>query len=236
MRQSLLEAQNQQTKFIMGISHDLRTPVAIIKGYTEALSDGIISEPEEISNTYSLIGNKTAQLDNMINSLINFMKMNYADFRETLSNESITKLINEFFQDAKVSGNVFNRKVCCNNELSEDILVPMNKTLISRAFENLLSNALRYTKENDTITISAYKINDSEIKVAIADTGIGIDEKDLNQIFDLFYRGTNSRREEGMGIGLSVVKNIMETHNWNIEVKSEKDKGTCFIITIPLKN
>ena len=112
----------------------------------------------------------------------------------------------------------------------------MNKTLISRAFENLLSNALRYTKENDTITISAYKINDSEIKVAIADTGIGIDEKDLNQIFDLFYRGTNSRREEGMGIGLSVVKNIMETHNWNIEVKSEKDKGTCFIITIPLKN
>lgn len=236
MRQSLLEAQNQQTKFIMGISHDLRTPVAIIKGYTEALSDGIISEPEEISNTYSLIGNKTAQLDNMINSLINFMKMNYADFRETLSNESITKLINEFFQDAKVSGNVFNRKVCCNNELSEDILVPMNKTLISRAFENLLSNALRYTKENDTITISAYKINDSEIKVAIADTGIGIEEKDLNQIFDLFYRGTNSRREEGMGIGLSVVKNIMETHNWNIEVKSEKDKGTCFIITIPLKN
>lgn len=233
MRQSLLEARNQQTKFIMGISHDLRTPVAIIKGYTEALSDGIISDPEEIYNTYSLIGSKTAQLDNMINSLINFMKMNYTEFRENLSSESITSLINDFAQDAKISGNVFKRKVNCNIDLPDNILVPMNKTLISRAFENLLSNALRYTKENDTITISAYQ-SDNTIKMEIADTGIGIEEKDLKRIFDLFYRGTNSRREEGMGIGLSVVKNIIETHNWNIDVTSEKDKGTCFTITIPL--
>lgn len=233
MRQSLVEAQNQQTKFIMGISHDLRTPVAIIKGYMEALTDGIISDPEEIINTYSLIGSKTAQLENMINSLINFMKMNYTEFRENLSPESITDLIKLFAQDAKGACNVFKRQIVCNINLQEDYKIPLNKILISRAFENLLSNALRYTKENDTISINADKI-DNEIQLKIADTGIGIEEKDLKRIFDLFYRGTNSRREEGMGIGLSVVKNIMETHNWKIEVQSKKDEGTCFTIHIPL--
>lgn len=233
MRLSLVEAQNQQTKFIMGISHDLRTPVAVIKGYMEALSDGIISEKDELTNAYSLISCKINQLDDMINSLINFMKMNYKEFRDQLSTASITSLIKDFANDAKSSGNVFERQVITNINLSEDYIIPLNKSLISRAFENLLSNALRYTEKNDTITISADKI-DNSIIFKIADTGIGIDKEDLSQIFNLFYRGTNSRREEGMGIGLSVVKNVMDTHNWKIDVESEKGKGSCFIITIPL--
>lgn len=234
MRLSLLEAQNKQNKFIMGISHDLRTPVAIIKGYTEALSDGIITEPDELQNTYSLIQNKTNQLQNMIDSLINFMKLNYKEFRENLNPENLTTIINEFAQDAKISCNVFNRKIDLNINLSKDYFVPLNKTLISRVFENLLSNALRYTKEQDTITITAQEKSENELIVSIADTGIGIDEKDLKNIFDLFYRGTNSRREEGMGIGLSVVKNIIDTHNWEISVSSKKDEGSCFTITVPL--
>lgn len=233
MRLSLVEAQNQQNKFIMGISHDLRTPVAVIKGYIEALSDGVISEKDELTNAYSLISCKTDQLDSMIDSLINFMKMNYKEFREQLSKDSITNLIQDFANDAKSSGNVYNRKVITNINLSEDYIIPLNKSLISRAFENLLSNALRYTKSNDTITISAEKIGNS-IEFKIADTGIGIEKDELNQIFNLFYRGTNSRREEGMGIGLSVVKSVMDTHNWKIDVESEKDQGTCFTITIPL--
>lgn len=233
MRKSLLDAHNQQNKFIMGMSHDLRTPVAVIKGYTEALSDGIITESEELKNTYSLIASKTTQLEVMIDSLINFMKMNYNDFIQQLSPESITDLIRDFANDAKASGNVFNKKVITNIELEEDYKIPMNKTLISRAFENLLSNALRYTRENDTITIGARKV-DNSIHFYIKDTGIGIDKKDLQQIFELFYRGTNSRREEGMGIGLSVVKGVIESHNWEIKVDSEKDVGTCFTIIIPL--
>lgn len=234
MRISLLEAQNQQTKFIMGISHDLRTPVAVIKGYTEALTDGIITEPEELQNTYSLISSKTEQLQAMIDSLINFMKMNYKDLRETFSLESITTLIKDFVQDAQLTSNVFNRKVICNINISEDFKIPMNKSLIYRVFENIFSNALRYTKENDTITISAETKNNKEIELKIADTGIGMTEEDLKQIFNLFYRGTNSRREEGMGIGLSVVKNIIDTHNWKISVTSKKDEGSCFTINIPL--
>lgn len=234
MRQSLLEVQTQKNNFIMGVSHDLRTPVAIIKGYIEALTDGIITDEKEIINTYSLIGGKTAQLENIINSLISFIKMNNGEIRETLILQSITSLINDFAQDAYGISNVFKRNVICNINLKKDYKIPMNKTLISRAFENLLSNALRYTKENDTIKIEAFENDKNEIELKIEDSGIGIEEKDLKQIFDIFYRGTNSRREEGMGIGLSVVKSIMETHNWKIEVKSKKNEGSCFTIYIPL--
>ena len=117
-----------------------------------------------------------------------------------------------------------------------EVLVPFDKQLVTRVFENLFNNALRYTKDNDTITLESYIDNDAQAVIyKIHDTGIGIDEKDLKNIFDLFYRATDSRREEGMGIGLSVVKNIIETHRWDIKVDSVKDQGTCFTITIPFK-
>ena len=80
--------------------------------------------------------------------------------------------------------------------------------------------------------LSSY-IEDNCLIYKISDTGIGIEEKDLNNIFNMFYRGTNSRREEGMGIGLSVVQNIIETHGWKIKVDSQKGQGSTFTITIP---
>ncbi|MCR4734745.1 MAG: HAMP domain-containing histidine kinase [Treponema sp.] len=233
MRLSLLEAQNQKNKFIMGISHDLRTPVAIIKGYTEAISDGVISEKNEVNNALELIKAKTTQLESMIDTLINYMKMNSADLREKLLPESITNLIIDFAKEAKITANVFKRNIITSIDLKKDIKIPLNHQLVTRAFENLFNNALRYTKDNDTITISAFQKNNT-IFFSIEDTGCGIEEADLKNIFNLFYRGTNSRREEGMGIGLSVVKNIIETHGWDISVKSKKDIGSCFSISIPI--
>ena len=106
--------------------------------------------------------------------------------------------------------------------------------LVQRAFENLFSNAIRYTKDNDSIFLNAYILQDkNEIIFEIKDTGIGIKKNDLNYIFDIFYRGTNSRREDGMGIGLSVVKNVITTYGWKIDVSSEVNEGSTFTIHIP---
>ena len=232
MRISLTEAQNQKTKFIMGISHDLRTPVAVIKGYTEAISDGIMSSPEEISNAMELITQKTNQLENMIDTLISFTKMNSREIRQSMKTQSITDFITEIITEEKTTAGVFKRNIITDVNFDRDVLVPFDKMLARRVFENLFNNALRYTKDNDTITLSSY-IENNKVIYKISDTGIGIEEKDLKNIFDLFYRGTNSRREEGMGIGLSVVDNIIKTHGWKIDVKSEKNKGTTFTITIP---
>jgi len=232
MRCSLIEVMNKKNKFIMGISHDLRTPVAIIKGYSEAITDGVISSNDEILQSVQLIEDRTTQLGDMIDSLINYVKLNDSEIRQQLTPGPISSIIKDFTKSSILTANVFKRNIISNINIPDNIFVPLNEQLVLRSFENLFSNALRYTKDGDTIEINSYQ-EDSTIILEIKDTGIGIEEKDLDNIFDLFYRGTNSRREEGMGIGLSVVKNIIDTHGWNISVKSEKDKGTCFKISIP---
>jgi len=234
MRLSLLEAQNRKNKLIMGMSHDLRTPVAVIKGYTEALQDGIISEPEEIKSTLELINTKSEQLQNMINTLINFVKLNHSELKKILIKNNITKLIKDFANSAVQYKNLQQRILKVDINLPVERYVNMDFQLIQRAFDNLFSNAIRYTNNNDKITLKAYEENNSII-FSITDTGIGIAEKDLGHIFELFYRATNSRQGEGMGIGLSIVKSIIETHKWSIDVKSELHKGTCFTITIPIE-
>lgn len=233
MRISLLESQNKKNKFIMGISHDLRTPIAIIRGYAEALSDGIIKSKAEKEKAIKLIKTKISQLEEMINTLINFVKLENSDIRKTMVPKSINKLITNFAKEAESTMSVFNRKIIHNIDISKEYLIPLDEQLVNRVFENLLSNALRYTSEDDEIRIIAHDSDDT-LMIKFCDTGIGIAESDLSNIFDLFYRASNSRREEGMGIGLSVVKNIIETHGWRIEVESEKGKGSCFTIFIPL--
>lgn len=232
MRLTLLEEQNRRNKFIMGISHDLRTPVAIIKGYSEAISDGIISEKKDLTEVMNLIKNKSSQLEDMINTLINYAKLNDYELRENLIPASITNIIKNFAKDSEIMANVFKRTIITNINISDDIVIPLNEQLVLRALQNLFSNALRYTKDYDVIEINSYT-NEFFVFIEIKDSGIGIAEKDLKYIFDMFYRGTNSRHEEGLGIGLAVVNNIIKTHGWNIYVKSEKDKYTCFTIEIP---
>ena len=236
MRCELMEIQASKNRFITGISHDLRTPVAVIRGYSEAIKDNVISDKDEIQKTMELIEQKTTQLEDMIDTLLNFMKLNTSGIKEKLVKHSITKLINDFAKYAEVTCKVFKRNVHTNIQFDKDIKVPLNEQLVHRSFENLLSNAIRYTKENDLIEINAYTSENEKTKaiiLEIRDSGCGIDKKDLEYIFDIFYRGTNSRQEEGMGIGLAVVKSIIETHGWNIAVESKKNKGSCFTINIP---
>lgn len=242
MRISLLEAQNQKYKFIMGISHDLRTPVSIIKGYTEALHDGVITDHKEIQDSLDLISAKTTQLEEMIDTLLSYIKLNNIELRNTFISQSITDFIKSFAKRAEITGNIFKRNIILNLKLPYDISIPFDSQLVTRAFENIFINALRYTKDDDSIYLSASikqeTVNKETRKVivfSIRDTGQGIKKEDLNNIFDLFYRGTSSRREEGLGVGLSVVKNIIETHGWTIKVTSKLNEGSNFIITIPFE-
>src|SRR5574344_270941 len=234
MRCSLKEDEERKTRFIMGLSHDLRTPVALIKGYTEAITDGVVNNPDNIRKSLTIIHAKADQLESMINDLINYVKLNNADWRQKLLPELIEPIRTDFTKGAILTGDVYKRTINTSITIRPDMKIPMDKTLFNRALENLFSNAVLYTKEGDTISISATESPDSII-ISVEDTGCGISEKDIAHIFDLFYRGTNSRREQGMGIGLSVVKNIIDTHGWFIDVKSKRGEGTVFIITIPTK-
>ena len=235
MRISLKDEQERRNKFIMGISHDLRTPVALIKGYSEAITDGVVNDMDEIKKSLGIVETKADQLESMINDLINYVKLNNADWLQTLEPISLKPLLENFASSSKSTAEVYNRNIVSEIDVDENLKVPMDRNLVNRVLENLFSNALRYTKDGDKITICCMQEKDC-VKVSVCDTGIGMAEKDLQRIFDLFYRASNSRREQGMGIGLSVVKTVIDAHGWKIGVESELGKGSSFIITIPLGN
>ncbi|MDO5767816.1 MAG: histidine kinase dimerization/phospho-acceptor domain-containing protein, partial [Spirochaetales bacterium] len=111
MRMSLLENEERRKRFIMGMSHDLRTPVAVIKGYLEAIDDGVVSGKEEIAKSVNIILNKTNQLEAMLNSLINFVKLETAEQKNNLTLQPILPLLQEFAESCKSSGTIFNRNV-----------------------------------------------------------------------------------------------------------------------------
>ena len=232
MRAALLDAKRKQQRFIMGITHDLRTPISVIKGYTEALYDGVITSEKETKKSLEIINVKTSQLEEMITSLINYCTFFRDNFRRQITPHCIKKQLETFAKLAETTGRIFHRKISCNINLLESTDIPVNEQLLARALENLFGNALRYTEDDGEITITADE-SDECITITFSDTGCGIAEKDISHLFDLFYRGTNSRREQGLGIGLSVVKDIVDLHGWNIAIRSELGKGSDFIIRIP---
>ena len=232
MRAALLDAKRKQQRFIMGITHDLRTPISVIKGYTEALYDGVITSEKETKKSLEIINVKTSQLEEMITSLINYCTFFRDNFRRQITPHCIKKQLETFAKLAETTGRIFHRKISCNINLLESTDIPVNEQLLARALENLFGNALRYTEDDGEITITADE-SDECITITFSDTGCGIAEKDISHLFDLFYRGTNSRREQGLGIGLSVVKDIVDLHGWSIDIRSELGKGSDFIIRIP---
>lgn len=236
MRLALLDNEQRRTRFIMGVSHDLRTPVAVIKGYTEAISDEVMRNPDDIKKSLEIINKRTSQLEEMIDSLINFVKLSNNEWQQNLEETNLLSELYEFIKSVEVMGSLYKRKVTYDFDIPGEIKIPMDRQLFHRAFENITGNAFRYTKDGDVISFAAKtgaaENGEKQIIISVSDTGTGIAKDDITRIFDLFYRGTSSRREEGMGVGLAVVKQIIDSHGWEIDVASEIGKGTTFTIKI----
>ncbi len=233
MRRTLKEEYARRARFIMGISHDLRTPLSLIEGYAEAISDGLASDPEEHRRYISVIRDKAHLLEGMVNQLIDFARLETEEWKRSLSAINITKFLNDLGKQYEQDAQLLRRNFSFGVDLPDSLEIAMDPTLTLRAFENLIGNAIRYTKPEGSIHLFAHAGSES-IYVSISDTGVGIPEIDLPYIFDPFYRGSNSRREEGTGLGLAVVKSVIESQGWSIDVRSNvQHGGTTFIISIP---
>ncbi len=233
MRRALKEEYARRARFIMGVSHDLKTPLALIQGYVEAIADGYAAEPDTQKRYLSIILDKSRNLEGMIGDLIGFVRMETGEWRlthrEVTARQFLTDIARRFAEDALI----LKREFAWSIDLPDDLTVRMDAGLFTRALENLVGNAIRYTGQQGKITMDARR-EGAEISLSIADTGIGIPPADLSHIFDPFYRGSNSRRETGFGLGLTTVKSIIEGHGWSIGVSSEVGKGTTFTIRMPV--
>ena len=235
MRNALKEEELRRSRFIMGISHDLKTPLALIKGYAEAIEDGIAEDPASRRGAVEIIVDKADHLEGMINDLINYVRMDTGEWRARLQHVAMNAFLHNVAKTMSTDIDLLHHALIHDINIPKDLLIPMDENLVLRALENLIHNAVRYTPAASVIRLSAAKTAGA-LELTVSDNGPGIAKEDLPHVFEMFYRGSSSRREQGMGLGLAVVKWVIDDHGWSISVSAEKDKGTCFVITIPLGN
>lgn len=226
------EYENDRKKMISNISHDLRTPLTSIIGYIEMLkSDNSLSDSERI-NYLNIISSKGEFLRNLLDDFFNLSKLDSDDIQINPKSLNITELIRQcilsFFKDFEAKG------ITPVVELPDkDVFTEADEKAVYRILQNLISNSLKYGIDGKVIGIT---LEESEDKIAIEvwDKGIGIPEEDIPYIFKRLYTVDKSRngRLKGSGLGLSIVKKLVEKHNGIIRVSSKSLEKTAFRVTL----
>ena len=228
---------HQQLEFVAGISHELRTPLAVLKSAGENLADGVIHEREKSRAYGELIKKEVIRLSEMVEKALAFAGIQSGKQSYDLIPVQIKDIIVEAIKNTRklVSG-----ECIIESDIAEHLPnVLANNPALQSALENLLINAIKYSREKKWVSIEAYAHDLSKkpsLEIIIRDKGMGIAPLDINHIFDPFYRGHNAidSQIEGSGLGLSITKHIIEAHKGIISVKSSLQSGTAFTIHLPI--
>ncbi len=227
----LEEQENLRKRLTTDISHELRTPLTNVQTHLEAMIDGIWEPNAERLNS---VNEEVIRLTNLVNQLKNLAKFDSEKSKLNLTEINIEKLIKNIVYNNQGCALEKNLNIVFN---LENVNTYLDKDKISQVIVNLLSNAIRYTNAGGNIYINAYKEKEN-IKIHFKDEGVGIPKESLNHIFERFYRVDESRSKDtgGIGVGLTIVKSIVDLHEGKIEVKSKQNEGSEFIITLPIIN
>ena len=228
--QKIKEAEQVKTKFISHVSHELRTPINSILGYSELLGEeftGTLTDKQkEFVNDIKI---SALHLLGMVNEILDMSKIEAGAVKLNLRKFEIVPCIKEVINI--INPLLLQKKQTLKTELDNfEIKADYNK--IQQILFNLLSNAIKYTPDNGEININCYKGQTNAI-IKIRDNGIGIESKYLNRIFNKFEQ-IGEPQQNSTGLGLAITKELINIHNGEISVKSEPNKGTIFIVRIPL--
>ncbi|MCC7430634.1 HAMP domain-containing protein [bacterium] len=229
-----LETSEEVRKdFVANASHELKTPLATIKGYTELLIDGALNDKEVNQKFLLRIQSNIDRISEMLEEMLLLSRLEGNNKNFTPRFFDFVEVIKSFILDFQVLAKQKGLEIDFQNLTSQSVKILADKMQIEKVVSNLLSNAVKYTNEGK-ITVILEKI-DSLIVFTVKDTGIGIHKNFLPRIFERFYRidKGRSRKMGGSGLGLAIVKHIVEKHNGKIEVFSEVGTGTEFKIYIP---
>lgn len=224
----LEEQENLRKRLTTDISHELRTPLTSIQTHLEAMIDGIWEPDTERLNS---VNEEVIRLTNLVNQLQNLAKFDSEKSKLNLAKVNVKNLIMNVVYNNQGKALEKNINIECDLESIDSYL---DKDKISQVIVNLLSNAIRYTNNGGKIFISSYKENNN-LKIQFKDNGIGIPKENIKYIFERFYRVDESRSKNtgGIGVGLTIVKSIIDLHQGTIEVRSELNKGSEFIVILP---
>lgn len=222
---------DEQKQFISNASHELRTPIATMRAEMEA---SLLEKTIPDNRARELINSNLEEvttLQNLTNNLLQLAQIHNMQSKQFLEKVTLVDIVATAKKNVQHKAKRKDITIAIN---VEKFSLFGNKQKLEEVFIILLDNAIKYSPEKSTVSISARKSN-RQIIVSVSDAGIGISREDLPHIFERFYRADKSRNEEGYGLGLSIAKKIVEAHNGSITVKSKEKKGTTFIVTLPLK-
>ncbi|MCR4611787.1 MAG: HAMP domain-containing histidine kinase [Lachnospiraceae bacterium] len=233
--QEKLEDEQEQKQLISNIAHDLKTPITAIKGYSEGLLDGVANSPKKQEEYVKTIHNKAVEMDNLINELTLYSQLDTKKIPYNFQKINISSYFQEVTCDLSMDLSNQNIKLSYSNYLDDSVYTITDPEQLSRVINNIVTNSVKYNKDNENLIIAFFLYDmDDYVQVDIQDNGIGIPAKDLDHIFDRTYRGDQSRNTDqgGSGIGLSIVKRIVEDHGGRIWVTSNVGRGTKMSFTL----
>ncbi len=234
MASQLNEMIVKQRLFVANASHELRTPLTNIKLRAETLLDGAYSDPTVSDKFLRDIENEAGRMEKLVKNLLTLSRLDIRTEADTLVPIAPCSLLKTI--EAAFSPLAEQKQITFAVECAAMPPINANREQFQRVFDNLLSNAIKYSPPNSRITLSA-TASPAETVFTVKDTGFGIPAKDLPHIFDRFYRVDKARTRTvdpgGTGLGLSIVQNIIRAHGGQINVTSQPDRGTTFIIRLP---
>ncbi len=224
-----IKAEKRRREFSANVSHELKSPLTSINGYAEMIENNMVS-PENVSKFASIIHKEGLRLLELIDNIIKLSKLDESgnNVEKTLFDPN--KIIKEIIEINKTK--LEEKQIEIITDVEENCFIYGNENLIKEMIINLVTNSIKYNKFKGKIKLSVYKVND-KAKIICEDTGIGIAEKYQKRVFERFFVVDKSRSsQESTGLGLSIVKHIVDIHNGNIELESKLDVGTKITITL----
>nr|HJE19021.1 cell wall metabolism sensor histidine kinase WalK [Aliicoccus persicus] len=224
--------QRTRSDFISTVSHELKTPMVMLTGYSEALLDDVVTDPKEVKEMISVIKDESERMNHMVNELLQLQQLEQGQSSLNISCYNVLDLFKQIEKTFSLEIESNGLNLVIDVEESLESLFDYDKMI--QVLVNLVDNAIRYTREGDEIRFTGREEAD-EIVLIISDTGTGISKKNQKHIFERFYKvdEARTRGKHGTGLGLYIVSQIIKQHQGTIEVDSELNKGTSFIIRLP---
>jgi two-component system phosphate regulon sensor histidine kinase PhoR len=219
--------------FVANVSHELRTPLAAIGGYAETLLDGALEDPRNNRKFVEVIRSQAIRLNNIASDLLTLSELESG--RPDLPPEPVSLRSALEAAARVVESEASVRQVAVRWNEVEDVHVMGHRIRLEQAFVNLLDNAVKFNRPGGEVRVTAARAGEGQVKVTIADTGLGIPYEDQSRIFERFYRVDKARSREvgGTGLGLSIVKHVIERMGGSVGVESLLGQGSKFSVTLP---
>ncbi len=226
------ELEELRRDLIAWTSHDLRTPLTSVRAMVEALSDGVVEDPEMVQRYYRTIRADVIALNDLINDLFELAQLDAGGMEFELSEDSLSDLISDALESFHLLGK--KRDISVRGEVEGEVVVKMNAQKINRVLGNLLSNALRYTPDGGSVCVRVAETG-KYVQVSVQDSGPGFNPDDLERVFEKFYRGeqARSRATGGAGLGLAIAAGIVDGHNGRIWADNAPEGGAVVTFELP---